>query len=88
MTELAQLGDVPRLAGLEVADEVPAEAVAVALVLRREILGAILADDLHPALAERVHLLGRDVLRRDDDRHVRAHLGADALEVRADGLRR
>ena len=42
--------------------------VAVARVLRLEVLGAVLAHDLDPRLGERTHLLDRDVLRRDDDR--------------------
>ena len=54
VAELAQLADRLRLAALQVADEVPAEAVAVARVLRLEILRAVLADDLDTRGRERV----------------------------------
>ncbi len=36
----------------------PAEGVAVECVLRGEILGAVLADDLDPGLGERAQVLG------------------------------
>ena len=59
-------------------DEVPAKGIRVQLMLRLEVLGAVLADDLDPGLGEDGHLLERDVLRRGDDRHpgpdVRAHV--------------
>ena len=56
MDELADLVHDLRLAALEVADEVPAERVAVALVLGHEVLRAVLADDLDARLGERGHV--------------------------------
>ena len=53
VAELAELAHDRRLAALQVADEVPAEGVAVARVLRLEILRAVLADDLDAGLGER-----------------------------------
>ena len=46
-------------------------------MLRLEILRAVLADHLDPGLDEHRHVGERDVLRRRDDRHARADLGAD-----------
>src|SRR5207248_3256000 len=86
--ELAQLVDRLRLAALEMPDEVPAEGVAVARVLGLEVLRAVLAHDLDSGLGERAELLDGHVLRRGDDRHLRAQLCADPLVVRADGLSR
>jgi hypothetical protein len=79
VAELAQLADRRRLAALEVADEVPAERVAPALVLGREVLRAILADDVDAGVGEQGELVDRQVLRRDDDRDVFPDLVADAL---------
>jgi hypothetical protein len=67
-----------------VAYEVPAEGVPVALVLRLQVLGAVLADDLHPGLGQRGQVLERDVLRRGDDRDHRPDLLANALVALAD----
>ena len=53
MDELADPVHDLRLAALEVADEVPAEGVAVGGVLGLQVLGAVLADDLDPGLGER-----------------------------------
>ena len=83
-----QLVDRLRLAALEVADEVPAEGVAVERVLALEVLGLVLADDLDPGLGEDAELVGVDVLRRGHDRHVRPELGSDPIDVRADRLSR
>ena len=88
VAELTQLAHRLRLAALQVADEVPAEAVAVARVLRLEILRAVLAHDLHARGGERVELVHRDVLRRRDDGHRRPDLGLDPLVSLADLLRR
>src|SRR5260221_132875 len=55
VTELARRVDDPRLAALEMADEVPAERVAVAGVLRLEILGTVLPDDLHAGVHQQLH---------------------------------
>src|SRR5947199_375940 len=68
MAELAQLVHGLRLAALQVADEAPAKAVAPAGVLVREILRAVLADDLDAGVGEQSELVDRHVLRRDDDR--------------------
>ena len=88
MAELADPVHDLRLAALQVADEVPAEGLAPALVLRLEVLRAVLADHLDARLGQHAHVLERHVLRRRDDRHARADLGADALEVLADEVRR
>ena len=67
---------------LEVADEVPAEGVAVDGVLRLEILRAVLADDLDAGLGERGHVLDGDVLRRRDHRDSRPDLFPSARSAR------
>jgi hypothetical protein len=67
-----------------VPDEVPAERVAVAVVLRLQVLCAILAEDLDAGLGQSGQLLERDVLRRGDDRDVRPDLLANALVPLAD----
>ena len=72
--ELAELVHDARLVRLEGADEVPAEPVAVELVLALQVLGAVLADDLEPRLGEHAHLLERHVLRRRDDRDAGTRL--------------
>ena len=84
MAELAGRVDDLRLAALQVADEVPAERVAVARVLRLEVLRAVLADDLDAGVGEHLHVVDRDVLRRDDDGDVRADLVRDARVALAD----
>jgi hypothetical protein len=84
VAQLAELAHERRLAALEVADEVPAKGVAVALVLGAEVLGAVLADDLHAGLGQCGHVLQRDVLRRGDDGHVRPDLFPDVLVALAD----
>src|SRR5262249_8820481 len=88
MAELAELVDGLRLPALEMADEVPAERVAVTLVLRLEVLGAVLADDLDPRLCERGQVLQVDVLDRSHDGDVRPELGPDPLVVRANDFSR
>ena len=67
MDELADLVHDLRLAALEVADEVPAERVAVSCVLGLEVLRAVLAHDLDSGLGQDGHVLDGDVLRRGDD---------------------
>jgi hypothetical protein len=57
-------------------------------VLGGEVLRAILSDDLDPGLGERAEIFCGDVLGRRDDHNVRPELGADALVIRANGLRR
>ena len=57
--ELADPVDDLRLVRLEVADEVPAERVAVDRVLALEVLGAVLADHLDPGFDEHGHVLER-----------------------------
>jgi hypothetical protein len=85
---VAQLADRVhglRLAALEVADEVPAESVAVAGVLHLQVLGPVLADDLDARLGQDRQLVEREVLRRGDHGHSgRARL----LVALADALRR
>ena len=88
MHELAERVHDLDLVRLEVPDEVPAEGVAVGRVLALEILRPVLADDLDAGFGERGHLLERDVLRRDDDRHAVAHLVAQAAVTVGDLVRR
>ena len=66
-----------RLAALQVADEVPAEGVAVASVLGLEVLRAVLADDLDPGLGQRAQVLERRRTSspRRSSRRGRARLG-------------
>ena len=64
-----------RLAALEVADEVPAERVAVDGVLGLQVLRSVLPDHLDPRLGERGHVFDRYVLRGRDNGHPRADLG-------------
>ena len=52
MDELADLVHDLRLSALEVADEVPAESVAVRRVLGLEVLRPVLADDLDAGLGQ------------------------------------
>ena len=58
------------------------------LRLGHQVLGAVLADELYPAVGEPAELLDRHVLDRREDLHVGrvapggGDLGADALEVR------
>src|SRR5437868_11523143 len=87
VAQLARRIDDLRLAALQVADEVPPERVPVARVLRLEILRAVLANDRDAGIAEQLHVVERDVLRRGDDRHARADLFGDALVSRADRRR-
>jgi hypothetical protein len=67
-----------------VADEVPAERVAVSVVLRAEVLRPVLADHLDAGLGERGQVVERDVLRGGDDRDARTDLLADAFVALAD----
>jgi hypothetical protein len=48
-------------------DEVPAEDVAVRVVLRLEVLRAVFSDDVDARLGEGGQVLDGDVLRRRDD---------------------
>ena len=84
MAELAQFAHKRRLAALKMADEMPAEGVAVAVVLGPQVLGAVLADDLDAGFRQRGQVVERDVLRRGDDGDVRPDLVADALVLLAD----
>ena len=52
MDELADRAHRLRLPALEMADEVPAEGVAVQLVLRLEVLRPVLSDHLHPGFGQ------------------------------------
>src|SRR5256885_2541070 len=76
------------LVRLQVADEVPAERVAVLGVLALELLGAILPDDVDPRLCQDRHVGDRYVLRGRDNRDALPHLAADARVVLAYALRR
>ena len=88
MAQLAELVHDLRLAALQVADEMPAEHVAVARMLRLEVLGAIFADDLDSGCRERRQVVAGDVLRRDDDGDVRADLLLDLRVALAQLVRR
>ena len=87
MAELADRSDRLRLPALEVADEVPAERIAVARVLRLEILRTVLADDLDAGVDEQLQLVHRDVLRRNDDGDRSAELFPHARVALGDLLR-
>src|SRR4029453_6084417 len=69
MDELAETVHALRPAALEVADEIPAERVAVRCVLQLEVLCAVLAHDLDPGLGENGQVVAIDVLRSGDDGH-------------------
>ncbi len=87
MHELAGAVHDLDLVRLQVADEVPAERVAVLGMLALEVLRAVLAHDLDPGLDEPPHLLERHVLRRGDDRDA-GRGRADLLVAPADLVRR
>jgi hypothetical protein len=84
VAELAELAHDRCLAALEVADEVPAEGVAVGVVLHLQVLRAVLPHHLDAGLGQRRQVLERDVLRRRDDRDPGSDLLADALVALAD----
>src|SRR5439155_27229696 len=88
VAELADAVDDLRLPALQVADEVPAEGVAVGRVLRLQVLRAVLADDLYAGLGQNGHLLERHVLRRGDHGHAWADLCANLRVPLADLVRR
>ena len=71
------------LAALQVADEVPLEGVAPALALGGQVLLAVLADQRHPGLGQRAHLLDRHVLGRGEDLDPVAGALAHPLQVGA-----
>ena len=58
------------LAALELADEVPAEAIAGGRLLGLELLRAVLAEQLEAGLGERAEILGRHVLHRREQLDV------------------
>src|ERR1700754_1339702 len=81
--------DLLDLARLQLADEVPAD-LGVLAALGLEVLRAVLAEQVHARLAQRVELVDRHVLDRGEDldlgrgpARLRDPL-LDALEVRAD----
>jgi hypothetical protein len=86
MDELAEVGYILGLAGLEVADEVPVETIPETLVLEGQVLSAVLAHDFDAGLGEELHRLQIRVFRRRDDRDPGTHLGADPLVVPPDLL--
>src|SRR5207247_8983684 len=86
--KLSQLVHCLGLACLQVAEEVPAERVAVARMLRLEVLRAVFSHDVDACVREHLQLLDRDVLRRHDDRDARTDLFLDARVVLAHALRR
>jgi hypothetical protein len=61
------------------ADEVPPEGVAVAGVLRLQVLGPVLPHHLDPGLGQHGEVIGLDVFRRGDDGDVRPDVGPDSL---------
>ena len=65
--ELAESVDDLDLVRLQVADEMPAEGIAIGRMLSLEILRTVLSHDLHPGLDQNCHLVHGDVLRGDDD---------------------
>ena len=78
MHELADPVHDLHLVRLQVADEVPAEGVAIGRVLSLEILCAVLAHDLHTGLDESREVVDGDVLRGHDDGDAVADLLPDA----------
>src|SRR5512143_2498125 len=86
MNQADQRQDSLDLAALQVADEVPGEAVPPALPLLLEVLEPVLSDQLYPGFGQRAHVLGGDVLRRGEDLDVGSGPLADPLEVRADPI--
>ena len=86
MDQPHQRQDPLHLSALEVADEVPGETFADALLLGLQVLKAVLADQLHPGLGERAHLLGGDVLGRRQDLHLRAAASRTRSRFCADPL--
>ena len=68
--------------------EVPAKRAAVELVLRGQILRAVLSDDLDPCIGELRELRDGDVLRCDDHGDAGSDFLPDALVALADLLRR
>ena len=62
--------DLPHLAALQVADEVPFERIAPALALGLQVLQAVLADQGDPRLGQHPHVVGQDVLGRGQDLDV------------------
>jgi hypothetical protein len=79
VAELAELADERRLAALQMANEMPAERVAVGVALRLQVLRAVLAHHVDARLGKRGQLGERDVLRGGDNGDTRADLLADAL---------
>ena len=69
-------------------DEVPPERIAVHRMLRLEILNAVLADHIDPALGKHAHLLEAHILRRGNNRYARPNVRLDALVARANLSRR
>src|SRR3954451_3552610 len=67
VAQLAELADGLRLPALEMPDEVPAERIAPACMLRLDILRAVLADDLDARLRQCTDLFDGQVLGGDDD---------------------
>lgn len=59
--------DILRLPPLEMADEVPLEGVPESLLLGREILRAVLPEQVHARGGEGAHLLRRVVFARHED---------------------
>ena len=56
----------------------PLEPVTPSLLLRDQVLEAVLPHHLHSGLGELRHLVRGDVLRRDDDAHAGPDLGPEA----------
>jgi hypothetical protein len=73
--------DLPDLAALQLADEVPGQ-LGVRGRLGLEVLRAVLASQRDAGLGQRADVLERDVLRRGEDLDAGAHLRAHLLEVR------
>src|SRR4051794_38379665 len=84
MDQPYQRQDPLDLAALDVADEVPGEAIAPALLLLLEVLLAILTDELDTGLRQDPHVLGPYVLRRGEDLHPGSCSLADSRQIGAD----
>src|SRR3954470_19079431 len=84
--ELHERDDLAHLAALELADEVPAEAVAMGGTLLLELLGAVLAEQRDAGLRQRAEVVGLDVLHGGEQLHglrVAARASRGRLDSRA-----
>src|SRR5262249_21964916 len=82
-----QWQDPLQLAALEVADEVPGEALAPAPLLLLQVLEAVLAPPPHPPLRPQSHVRSPHRLCRPTDLHLGSGLLADPVQIGPDPRR-